>query len=75
MMVLSFLDAIFTAITFSTGNRYFSTMNIQNTRANVFQGEVLSGDSQLVGLTALANALNLAAPKGQGPSCFTPTIS
>lgn len=37
-------------------------MNIQNTRANVFQGEVLPSDSQLVGLTALANALNLAAP-------------
>jgi Protein of unknown function (DUF1488)/Fic/DOC family len=45
-------------------------MKIQNTRATAFQGEVLPSDRQLVGLTALANALNLAAPI-RTPGCVS----
>jgi hypothetical protein len=37
-------------------------MDIQNTRVAAFQGETLPGESRLVGLAALANALNVRAP-------------
>jgi hypothetical protein len=37
-------------------------MSIQNTRIAAFQGEALPGESQLVGLAALANSLNIGAP-------------
>jgi hypothetical protein len=45
-------------------------MNLQNTRIPTFQGEAVPSDSQLVGLTALANALNLAAPI-RTPACVS----
>jgi len=50
--------------------RYFSTMNLQNTRTATFQGQVLPIESRLVGLAALVNALNLRAPV-RTPSCVS----
>ena len=55
---------------FSTTDGSLSTMNLQNTRTTIFQSQALPGQSRLVGLAALANALNLKAPVGK-PSCVS----